>query len=68
MGKKNTAKYDSDEGHPWDVVMGRADDIFGILRAEGFSPQDIAHIGLRFTHEGNFTWIIEGTEHMKDKC
>ena len=67
MGNKNTARFDSDEGHSWDVVMDQADKISGILRKGGFSSQDIAHIGLRLTHVGNFMWIAEGTEHMKQK-
>jgi len=67
MGNKNIARFDSDQGHPWDVVMDRADEIFEVLRVEGFSSQDIAHIGLRLTHLGNFAWIIEGTEHMQTK-
>ena len=65
MGDKNTARFDSDQGHPWDVVMGMADEISGELRKKGYSSQDIAHIGLRLTHLGNFMWIVEGTEHMK---
>lgn len=65
MGNKNTARFDSDQGHGWDVVMDKADEMSILLRKHGFSSQDIAHIGLRLTHIGNFAWIIEGTEHMK---
>lgn len=67
MGNKNIARFDSDEGHPWDIVMDKADELAGMLRKDGFSSQDIAHIGLRLTHLGNFMWIVEGTEHMKSK-
>lgn len=67
MGNKNIARFDSDEGHPWDIVMDKADELAGMLRKDGFSSQDIAHIGLRLTHLGNFMWIIEGTDHMKLK-
>ena len=67
MGSKNTAQYDSDEGHPWNDVMDKADTISRTLHKDGFSAQDIAHIGLRLTHIGNFMWQIEGNEYLKNK-
>ena len=68
MRNKNTARFDSDKGHPWDVVMDKADEISEILHKNGFSTQDIAHIGLRLTHIGNLAWIVEGTEYAKNGC
>lgn len=67
MGKINKAKFDADTGHPWDDVMNRADELFEELRQLEYSSQDIAHIGLRLTHLGNFAWIIEGTEYMEKR-
>lgn len=66
MGNKNTAKYDSDNGIPWDDVMNKADTLSDQLRNQEFSAQDIAHIGLRLTHQATFFGIVEFTEYAKN--
>ena len=65
--KVSTAEFDADQGYPWDDVMDVADQLFEELRKKGFSCQDMAHIGLRLMHLGNFAWILEGTKYVEEK-
>lgn len=65
--KASPARFDADSGYQWDTVMDTADQIFEKLHKKGFSSQDVAHIGLRLVHIGNFALIVEGTKYMEDK-
>lgn len=67
MNKVSSARFDADHGYSWNEVMDMADELFETLHKKGFSSQDLAHIGLRLTHLGNFAWIVEGTTHMQEK-
>ena len=65
--KVSIARFDADNGYPWDDVMDVADELFEKLHKKGFSSQDTAHIGLRLMHLGNFAWILDGTKYVKEK-
>lgn len=65
--KVSTARFDADSGYKWDDVMDVADQLFEMLHKKGFSSQDMAHIGLRLMHIGNFAWMVEGTKYAEEK-